>query len=309
MRVRKEIAGLVTNLPVEAGAAIFVRADEARPDVMKAVVTGPEDTPYAYGVFEFDIILPPAYPDVPPQVELVTTGAGQVRFNPNLYDCGKVCLSLLGTWQGPGWDPKTSTLLQVLVSIQSLILVPDPCFNEPGYEAQRGTPQGDALCEQYNSQIRAATLKHAILEQMLRPPPAFADVVRMHFAEKRAALRKQMNEWARLAADSDFGGHKSYGWGGHGELVMGGGIKSNGTIVATLVQHTEAAMRLHYAKPFSPQSQSRRQQRRLQKQRISSASSSGVDCDAGAGANPHAAVVNLADDNATQHQDSVVDLT
>ena len=46
-----------------------------------------------------------------------------MRFNPNLYNCGKVCLSLLGTWAGPGWNPKTSTLLQVLVSIQSLIMV------------------------------------------------------------------------------------------------------------------------------------------------------------------------------------------
>ena len=44
--------------------------------------------------------------------------------------CGKVCLSLLGTWAGPGWNPAKSTLLQVLVSIQSLILVPDPYFNE-----------------------------------------------------------------------------------------------------------------------------------------------------------------------------------
>ena len=35
----------------------------------------------------------------------------------------QVCLSLLGTWEGPGWDPKTSTLTQVLLSIASLILV------------------------------------------------------------------------------------------------------------------------------------------------------------------------------------------
>lgn len=38
------------------------------------------------------------------------------------YDTGKVCLSLLGTWEGPSWDPQTSTLLQVLVSIQAMIL-------------------------------------------------------------------------------------------------------------------------------------------------------------------------------------------
>jgi hypothetical protein len=30
------------------------------------------------------------------QVNLQTTGKGTVRFNPNLYNCGKVCLSLLG---------------------------------------------------------------------------------------------------------------------------------------------------------------------------------------------------------------------
>lgn len=46
---------------------------------------------------------------------------------------GKVCLSLLGTWdgdRGESWNMCTSTLLQVLVSIQSLILVPEPFFNE-----------------------------------------------------------------------------------------------------------------------------------------------------------------------------------
>lgn len=47
------------------------------------------------------------------QVKFLTTGGGCVRFNPNLYVCGKVCLSLLGTWSGPAWHPATSTLLQV----------------------------------------------------------------------------------------------------------------------------------------------------------------------------------------------------
>lgn len=39
-----------------------------------------------------------------------------MRFNPNLYNCGKVCLSLLGTWsggQGEGWDAHSSSALQV----------------------------------------------------------------------------------------------------------------------------------------------------------------------------------------------------
>ena len=75
----------------------------------------PEDTPYTGGCYQFDIYFPPKYPQSPPQVNFRTTGGGIVRFNPNLYQCGKVCLSLLGTWegaQGEQWN-ETSTLLQV----------------------------------------------------------------------------------------------------------------------------------------------------------------------------------------------------
>ena len=52
--------------------------------------------------------------------------------DPNLYNCGKVCLSLLGTWSGDAGESWTleSTLLQVFVSIQALIFVKEPYFNE-----------------------------------------------------------------------------------------------------------------------------------------------------------------------------------
>lgn len=96
------------------------------------MIAGPEGTPYAGGLFEFDVFIPLNYPHSPPQVHLRTTGAGSVRFNPNLYNNGKVCLSLLGTWNGrpeEQWSPK-STLLQVFVSIQSMIFVDLPYFNE-----------------------------------------------------------------------------------------------------------------------------------------------------------------------------------
>ena len=58
-----------------------------------------------------------------------------------------MCLSLLGTWHGGDasekWDPGKSNLLQVLLSIQGMILIPDPMFNEPGYEAIKGSAEGD----------------------------------------------------------------------------------------------------------------------------------------------------------------------
>ena len=66
----------------------------------KIMIAGPTGTPYAGGLFEFDCFIPLEYPHKPPLMHLRTTGGGSVRFNPNLYNCGKVCLSLLGTWPG-----------------------------------------------------------------------------------------------------------------------------------------------------------------------------------------------------------------
>ena len=67
----------------------------------------------------------------------ISLGFDAQRINPNLYDCGKVCLSLLGTWSGPGWQPGRSNMLQVLVSIQGMILVEEPFYNEPGKKQEK----------------------------------------------------------------------------------------------------------------------------------------------------------------------------
>jgi ubiquitin-protein ligase len=34
------------------------------------------------GLWQFDVALPPSYPDVPPNVKFMTTGGGTVRVNP-----------------------------------------------------------------------------------------------------------------------------------------------------------------------------------------------------------------------------------
>jgi ubiquitin-protein ligase len=68
--------------------------------VIKVLIMGSKDTPYSNGAFMFDVFCDDSYPNNPPKMLITTTGQGKIRFNPNLYSCGKVCLSLLGTWRG-----------------------------------------------------------------------------------------------------------------------------------------------------------------------------------------------------------------
>ena len=73
---------------------------------------------------------------------------------------------------------------QVLVSIQSLIMVDEPYYNEPGYERSRTSSTVNPASEAYTKNIRGYTMKWAILEQLRRPPKLFAEAVRRHFTIK-----------------------------------------------------------------------------------------------------------------------------
>lgn len=64
----------------------------------------------------------------------------------------------------------------MLVSVQSLILVAEPYFNEPGYERSRGTPSGTQSSREYDANIRQASVKWAMLEQLRSPSPCFKEV-------------------------------------------------------------------------------------------------------------------------------------
>ncbi|CAK5092025.1 unnamed protein product [Meloidogyne enterolobii] len=80
-RLAQEIVSLSSSLPLSFSSGVFVRTCEERLDAMKVLITGPSDTPYANGCFEFDVFFPPDYPNVPMQMNLETTGNRTVRFS------------------------------------------------------------------------------------------------------------------------------------------------------------------------------------------------------------------------------------
>ncbi|KAL5229737.1 hypothetical protein ABZP36_028513 [Zizania latifolia] len=175
-RIQHEWKVLEKDLPDN----IFVRAYEDRMDLLRAVIMGPAGTPYHDGLFFFDIYFPPHYPSVPP---MVNYRSGGLRLNPNLYACGKVCLSLLNTWSGTGcekWNPSNSTMLQVLVSIQALVLNAKPYFNEPGYALHANTPYGEKKSLTYNEDTFLLSCR-TMLYSLRNPPKHFADFIAGHF--------------------------------------------------------------------------------------------------------------------------------
>ena len=196
-RIISEISSLKNSLPTNYDSTIWIRISKKHMNIFTFLISGPKDTPYENGLFLFNAYLPTNYPNIEPKVLLITTGEGSVRFNPNLYNCGKVCLSLLGTWFGHDnekWNSKTSTFLQVLISIQSLIFIENPYFNEPGYESII-IPSGNLNSKLYNNKIQIQTIKWAIINQIKNPPIGYEEVVLNHFKIKKEDILNKVNIW------------------------------------------------------------------------------------------------------------------
>ena len=112
-----------------------------------------------------------------------------------------MCLSLLGTWAGPGWDPAHSTIYQVLQSIQTLILNKFPLENEPAYEAVGPEgPRGHLLRNaRFNMEVRLCTLRYGVTAFIKAPPRFFEAAVQAHVSHKKRELAAQAVLWAEEA--------------------------------------------------------------------------------------------------------------
>nr|XP_043631199.1 probable ubiquitin-conjugating enzyme E2 25 [Erigeron canadensis] len=84
------------------------------------------------------------------------------------------------------WVPGTTTMLQLLVSIQNQILKAGPLFNEPAYATLKGSSYGEYASFLYNETAWIKSLK-TMMYIMNRPLKNFEEFVALHF---RVCARK-----------------------------------------------------------------------------------------------------------------------
>lgn len=122
-----------------------------------ALIIGNTDTPYSCGNYLFEFTFPDNYPFEPPKVRILTSD-GKMRFHPNLYIGGKVCLSIINTWHGEGWT-SCNNINSILLTISSIMDNNSLTF-EPGIsEIHHNVNKYDILVGYKN-------IEHSIIKQI-----------------------------------------------------------------------------------------------------------------------------------------------
>ena len=156
-RLLKDVKEIFKNPLTEQGI-YYIHDDD---DMLKgyALIIGPSDTPYFGGNYFFEINYPTDYPHSPPKVKYCTN-AENIRFNPNLYTSGKVCISLLNTWRGDQWT-SCQTISTILLTLCTL-LCKNPLLNEPNVSLKH------VDMNSYNEIIEFSNLNIAVCDILSR---------------------------------------------------------------------------------------------------------------------------------------------
>ncbi|KAI3902174.1 hypothetical protein MKW92_011333, partial [Papaver armeniacum] len=188
--------------------SIFVRVYEGRIDLLRAVIIGSKGTPYHDGLFFFDIQFPSNYPASPPKVHyrsplledyyLSSTSRLRYTLSPSIDSNGHVWLSLLNTWK-----QSQSTILQVLESIQGLVLNAKPYFNSPGFgrlfiNSTRPCIEKKSL--RYNVEVFINSGK-TMMSILKKPPKSFEEFVSQHFRDRASTILVAFNAYLNDEAE------------------------------------------------------------------------------------------------------------
>ena len=182
-RLAKDITQIVKCPLTDNG--IYYHHDEE--DMLKgyAMIVGSEDTPYFGGFYLFELTYPVDYPHTPPKIVYHTNGGG-IRFHPNLYKNGKVCLSILNTWRGEQWT-SCQTITTVLLTL-CMVLCKNPLLNEPGV----GIHNKDI--DKYNAIIEYSNINIAICDMIEKTESIYNPMFDMFYPVMKEQFNKNYDK-------------------------------------------------------------------------------------------------------------------
>jgi len=189
-RLSRDIRDIMKN-PLTSHGIYYQHSED---DLLKgtAMIVGPEETPYFGGFYFFIFDFPCDYPYSPPHVTYCTNG-DNIRFNPNLYKDGKVCISLLNTWKGEQWT-SCQTISTVLLNLCTL-LNNEPLLNEPGVS------KNHVDFFPYNKIIEYKNVEIAILKMMEKKSPYYSslfdnydEIVKEHFLKNAGKIMSDLEK-------------------------------------------------------------------------------------------------------------------
>lgn len=187
-RLLKDVKDILKH-PLTDNGIYYIHDDT---DMLKgyALIMGPSDTPYFGGNYFFEFTYPSDYPHSPPKVNYWTNG-NKIRFNPNLYICGKVCISILNTWRGDQWTScqNISTILLTLCTL----LCNEPLLNEPGVSKNNND------MKPYDEIIQFANLDIAVCDIVCKKPGVFMPFFDNFYPFIKENFKKNVDQLIELA--------------------------------------------------------------------------------------------------------------
>ncbi len=87
-----------------------------------------------------------------------------------------------------------------MISIQSLVMVEEPWFNEPGREDSYKTDEGKKISKNYNEQVRLNCMKWAMIDMIRNPTPSFENAILTHFKLKADHIKETCARWVTEAS-------------------------------------------------------------------------------------------------------------
>jgi baculoviral IAP repeat-containing protein 6 len=189
LKLQEELKNM--KLPCSMTGSVFLMFKASNIGKMRALISGKPESPFADGLFLFDIFIPDGYPEIPPLLLFRTSNNTNFSFHPDLLQNGSIISNLLNTQlSGPnGWSNRC-TLSQVLLHIQSKIL-----SNSYSISPQPSEKDSKSLNLLHKFEVRVGNIENAIIPMILFPSSGFEKAIFFHFSLKYKEILERVQIW------------------------------------------------------------------------------------------------------------------